>query len=70
MNSDYPKPEITVGSLRSFGWQRRPDLDTPLAYTWESPDGKLQMFPRGADPQMVKLHNPTYKLPPTTNTIK
>jgi hypothetical protein len=56
MNSDNPKLEITIGSIRSFGWQRRADLDTSLGQVWESPDGKLQMFPRGVEPKVTKLN--------------
>jgi len=39
-----PKP----ASPESFGWLRRPELDTASAKVWERPDGQLQAFPRHA----------------------
>ena len=51
------QPTITVGHVRSFGWQRRPDLDDPLGdgEAWERPDGLLQMFRRGRRPQIAQI---------------
>lgn len=35
-----------VGAPHTFGWLRRPDLDTKTGNAWELPDGKLFMFPK------------------------
>lgn len=54
MNSD-DKPHVTIAPLRSYGWQRRVDLDTSMGQVWESPDGKLMMYPHGTKPVRAKL---------------
>jgi hypothetical protein len=56
MNSDDDKVETVQGSLESFGWQRRPDLDTPAARAWERPDGQIWLTDsRSPNPILVRL---------------
>ena len=58
MSNDRP-PKITEGSPESFGWQRRPDLDTASGLAYEKPSGDLMLFPRdGPKPTIARLHNP------------
>lgn len=52
---DSDKPNVTVAKLHTFGWQRRVDLDTSVGQVWESPDGKLQMFPYGVEPMVARF---------------
>lgn len=35
--------ETTCGKASSFGWLRRPELDTATGYAWERPDGTLYL---------------------------
>ena len=50
------QPNITAGSPESFGWQRRPDHDTPTGVAYERPDGQLQLFERaGQKPMLARL---------------
>jgi hypothetical protein len=54
MNSDEVK--ISYGSPETFGWQRRPDLDTPSGIAWEKPDGQIWLTPKnGPKPMLARL---------------
>jgi hypothetical protein len=54
--SDDDKVETIQGSLTSFGWQRRPDLDTPTGRAWEKPDGQIWLTPsKSPNPILVRL---------------
>jgi hypothetical protein len=58
-NDRATPPEISHGSPESFGWQRRPDLDTPAGLAYEKPTGDLMLFPRnGPKPALAKLNKP------------
>ena len=47
--------KINRGSPESFGWQRRPDLDTETGVAYEKPDGVLYLFEkRGPKPELVR----------------
>ena len=55
MSSGRP-PKITEGTPESFGWQRRPDLDTESGLAYEKPSGDLMLFPRhGPKPALAKI---------------
>ena len=54
--------KTSSGSPESFGWQRRPDLDTPAGDVYEAPDGQLKIFPKGRKPELVRVRG---KLPIT-----
>jgi len=43
------------GPPESFGWQRRPDLDTPSGEAYEAPNGELRLFPKGRKPELVRI---------------
>ena len=47
--------KTSSGPPESFGWQRRPDLDTPAGIAYEAPDGKLRLFPKDRKPELVRL---------------
>ena len=48
--------ELSHGSPESFGWQRRPNFDTPTGLAYEKPTGELMLFPRSVpQPSLVKL---------------
>jgi hypothetical protein len=47
--------KTSSGSPESFGWQRRPDLDTPSGVAYEAPNGELKLFPKGRKPELVRL---------------
>jgi hypothetical protein len=47
--------ETSSGPPESFGWQRRPDLDTPSGVAYEAPSGELRLFPKGRKPELVRL---------------
>lgn len=52
-----PPPKISEGSPESFGWQRRPDLDTASGLAYEKPTGDLMLFPRaGPKPVIAKIN--------------
>jgi len=55
------KVETSSGSPESFGWQRRPDMDTPTGVAYERPDGALMLFPKDRKRELVRLRAP----PPT-----
>jgi hypothetical protein len=49
-------PDITSGPPHTFGWIRRPELDTDTGKAWERPDGKIWLHPRGApDPLFFRM---------------
>ena len=47
--------KTSSGSLESFGWQRRADLDTASGDVYEGPNGELKIVPKGSKPEMVRL---------------
>ena len=50
------KVELSTGSPESFGWQRRPDLDTSSSEVWERPNGMLWAWPKnGPKPIITRL---------------
>jgi hypothetical protein len=52
MRDDNP---IVKGSPESFGWQRRPDLDTETGVAYEQPDGVFYLFPKGKKPTLARF---------------
>lgn len=38
----------------TYGWMRRPELDTPSVDCWELPDGTLWAAPRGEEPMITR----------------
>ena len=56
MSNDRP-PKIDEGTPESFGWQRRPDLDTASGLAYEKPTGDLMLFPRaGPKPRIARFN--------------
>jgi|HubBroStandDraft_5_1064220.scaffolds.fasta_scaffold1297104_2 hypothetical protein len=51
--------KITVGKPETFGWQRRPDLDTPAGLAYEAPDGTLKLFPKDKTPELARTRLPS-----------
>lgn len=51
-------PDIFIALVSSFGWVRRPDLDTASEDVWELPDGTLKAEPKGAKPELARLSRP------------
>jgi hypothetical protein len=56
------EPKVRTGSPESFGWQRRPDMDTALkgattGIAYEQPDGALYLFPPGRKPTLTRLED-------------
>ena len=49
------KVRTSSGSPESFGWQRRPDLDTPTGLAYEAPTGALMLFEKRRTPELVRL---------------
>lgn len=47
--------KTSSGSPESFGWQRRPDLDTPTGIAYEAPNGELRLFEKRCTPELVRL---------------
>ena len=47
--------EVSTGSPQSFGWQRRPDCDTPTGEAWEHPEGAIVLFEKGREPVLARL---------------
>ena len=47
--------KTSSGPPESFGWQRRPDLDTPTGHAYEAPNGELKIFPKGRKPEFVRV---------------
>ena len=43
------------GPPESFGWQRRPDLDTPSGDVYEAPNGELRLFQKGLKPELLRF---------------
>ena len=54
--------KTSSGSPESFGWQRRPDLDTPSGVAYETPGGELKLFPKGRKPELVRVSPPKRRL--------
>jgi hypothetical protein len=55
----------STGPPESFGWQRRPDLDTPTGLAYEAPDGVVKLFDKRRTPEMVRLLlKPKRRTPP------
>jgi hypothetical protein len=50
--------KTSSGSPESFGWQRRPDLDTPTGIAYEAPNGELKLFDKRRKPELVRLLGP------------
>jgi hypothetical protein len=50
--------KITQGKPETFGWQRRPDLDTPIGWAYEAPDGSLTLFPKNKNPKLARMRAP------------
>jgi hypothetical protein len=51
---------ILRGPPESFGWQRRPDMDTAFkgattGIAYEKPDGSLYLFPPNRKPELMRL---------------
>jgi hypothetical protein len=60
---------ISKGSPESFGWQRRPDLDTTSGLAYEKPSGDLMLFPRhGPKPALAKIKGLSLRDYPETKT--
>jgi hypothetical protein len=47
--------KVSSGSPESFGYQRRPDLDTPSGVAYEAPNGELILFPKDRKPELSRL---------------
>jgi hypothetical protein len=60
-NDRATPPKITTGSPESFGWQRRPDLDTPAGLAYEKPTGCILLFERGRAPALARLKKPSLR---------
>jgi hypothetical protein len=60
MSNDHAKsPKIIEGPPESFGWQRRPDLDTSSGVAYEKPTGELMLFPRRSpEPRISRIRFP------------
>jgi len=54
--------KVSQGSPESFGWLRRPDLDTLDGQAWELPDGSCEMFPKGCRVTLARI--PPFEIPP------
>lgn len=52
--TDEREPIIT-GTPESFGWVRKPELDTDLYYAWERPDGSLYAHPKDAPALVLRV---------------
>ena len=46
--------EIRTGRAETFGWLRRPELDTSWLDIWEKPDGTLYGMTPGEVPVLTK----------------
>lgn len=52
---------VKVGRASTFGWLRRPELNTAESDMWEKPNGQLFAMPKGVQPIVQALDGlPTF----------
>lgn len=57
MQQSVPTPDktISIGPHWQYGWLRRPELDEPIGYAYEEPDGDIVFIQRKSAMKWVRL---------------
>jgi hypothetical protein len=53
--SDTEDKTISIGPHWTYGWLRRPELDEPIGYAYEDPDGDIVFIPAPHAKKWVRL---------------